>query len=48
MRNWQLALAFYTWYDNARESRYLKNRASQAILLYASESQSHVLRAESR
>ncbi|PNW78263.1 hypothetical protein CHLRE_09g404500v5 [Chlamydomonas reinhardtii] len=35
MRNWQLALAFYTWYDNARESRYLKNRASQAILLYA-------------
>ncbi|KAG2450986.1 hypothetical protein HYH02_004258 [Chlamydomonas schloesseri] len=35
MRNWRLALAFYTWYDNAQESRYLKHRTSQAILLYA-------------
>lgn len=35
LRNFPLALAFYTWFDNASESAHLRSRASQAIFAYA-------------
>jgi hypothetical protein len=35
LRHWPLALAFYTWFDNAMESAYLRNKASNAIFMYA-------------
>jgi hypothetical protein len=37
MRRWPLALPFYTWIDNARQQRYLRAKAEQAVLLYARE-----------
>ncbi|GLI66401.1 hypothetical protein VaNZ11_010162 [Volvox africanus] len=35
LRLWPLSLAFYTWYDNSKECRYLRGKASDAIFTYA-------------
>ncbi|PNH11223.1 ATP-dependent RNA helicase glh-2, partial [Tetrabaena socialis] len=35
MRNWPLALAFYTWYDNAKQARYVRVKTTHAVFAYA-------------
>ncbi|KXZ52960.1 hypothetical protein GPECTOR_8g333 [Gonium pectorale] len=35
IRNFPLAVAFYTWFDQAKEARYLRDKTTKAVLLYA-------------
>ncbi|GLC68585.1 hypothetical protein PLESTF_000711300 [Pleodorina starrii] len=35
LRMWPLSVAFYTWYDNVRETRYLRDRTTDAVFAYA-------------
>lgn len=37
LRMWPLSIAFYTWYDNSRKSRYIRDRTTQAIFAYAGD-----------
>ncbi|EFJ51807.1 hypothetical protein VOLCADRAFT_87353 [Volvox carteri f. nagariensis] len=35
LRMWPLSLVFYTWYDNAQECRYLRDKTTDAVFTYA-------------